>query len=260
LTLDLTDLQSFVPARLHLDAAYQWNRNEVSGVGLAPLDSLDAGGFWPPAYPPQRRETNTSFNDAVLYRAGLEFQTARATLFTEFSIDHFFSIPGIEWRDNPVLLTPGGIVHFHNGIDLLGAVDISLQSDTPPPELPRLPEWRLTLGLTYRLGLSLGDRDRDGIDKKKDQCPDVAEDFDGFQDEDGCPDLDNDGDGVPDDADLAPDLAEDPDGFEDQDGRPDMDNDGDGLADDRDECPNEPEDYDGDRDMDGCPDTGSGQP
>ena len=81
-----------------------------------------------------------------------------------------------------------------------------------------------------------------------------AEDFDGFADQDGCPDLDNDQDGIPDVKDLAPDLPEDVDGFEDSDGRPDRDNDGDGITDDKDACPNEAEDFDGDRDVDGCPD------
>ena len=35
---------------------------------------------------------------------------------------------------------------------------------------------------------SIGDRDGDGIKDDVDQCPDEPEDFDGFQDEDGCPD------------------------------------------------------------------------
>ena len=48
------------------------------------------------------------------------------------------------------------------------------------------------------------DRDGDGIPDDKDRCPDQAEDFDLFQDEDGCPDPDNDGDGVPDVADECP--------------------------------------------------------
>jgi hypothetical protein len=253
LTLDLTQLQSFVPTRLHANVGYRWNRNEARGVGLAPLDSLHDGGFWPPAYPPERLGTDTGFNDPMVYRAGIEFTTSRATLFTEFAWDDF-AIPGSEWRDNPVLLTPGGVVHFRNGLDLTGAVDISLQTDTPPAELPRLPEWRLTLGVTYRIGLALGDPDHDGITSKRDSCPNDAEDFDGYQDEDGCPDLDNDGDGIADRVDLAPDLAEDKDGFEDEDGRPDMDNDGDGIQDDKDQCPNAPEDYDGVDDLDGCPD------
>src|SRR5262249_25679318 len=33
------------------------------------------------------------------------------------------------------------------------------------------------------------DRDGDGIPDENDMCPDLPEDFDGFQDADGCPDL-----------------------------------------------------------------------
>ncbi len=36
------------------------------------------------------------------------------------------------------------------------------------------------------------DSDGDGITDDKDACPQAAEDKDGFQDEDGCADLDND--------------------------------------------------------------------
>ena len=50
----------------------------------------------------------------------------------------------------------------------------------------------------------LTDRDGDGIPDVKDRCPDEPEDFDGFEDEDGCPDLDNDKDGIPDAADKCP--------------------------------------------------------
>ncbi len=76
-----------------------------------------------------------------------------------------------------------------------------------------------------------GDRDGDGIPDSKDQCPDLAEDKDGFQDQDGCPDYDNDNDGIPDTKDKCPNEAEDRDGFEDQDGCPDPDNDKDGICD-----------------------------
>ncbi|MBC7978175.1 MAG: OmpA family protein [Myxococcales bacterium] len=98
------------------------------------------------------------------------------------------------------------------------------------------------------------DPDGDGIVGDADKCPNDAEDKDGFQDDDGCPDLDNDSDGVPDTADKCPNEAEDKDGFQDEDGCPDPDNDGDGLADAADKCPNEPEDKDGFQDEDGCPD------
>jgi outer membrane protein OmpA-like peptidoglycan-associated protein len=100
------------------------------------------------------------------------------------------------------------------------------------------------------------DRDADGIYDEVDACPDVAEDKDGFQDEDGCPEADNDGDGVLDTADGCPNMAEDKDGFEDQDGCPDYDNDGDGLVDPKDQCPLEPETVNGENDEDGCPDSG----
>jgi outer membrane protein OmpA-like peptidoglycan-associated protein len=98
------------------------------------------------------------------------------------------------------------------------------------------------------------DPDKDGIVGDADKCPNEAEDKDGFQDEDGCPDPDNDGDGVLDAADKCPNEAEDKDGFQDEDGCPDPDNDGDGIPDAADKCPMEPEDKDGFQDEDGCPD------
>jgi len=63
---------------------------------------------------------------------------------------------------------------------------------------------------------------------------------------------------VPDLIDLAPSLPEDFDGFEDADGRPDLDNDNDGIADRDDLCPDRPEDFDGIEDEDGCPDRNGG--
>lgn len=99
------------------------------------------------------------------------------------------------------------------------------------------------------------DRDGDGITDDMDLCPDVPEDKDGVEDEDGCPDetLDRDGDGIPDSVDQCPDEAEDKDGFQDPDGCPDVDNDGDGIFDVVDKCPDEGEDFDGFEDEDGCP-------
>jgi hypothetical protein len=131
------------------------------------------------------------------------------------------------------------------------------------------------------------DADGDGIEDSVDQCPELAEDHDGFEDADGCPDFDNDGDGVPDADDKCPRALEDQDGFQDEDGCPDPDNDhdgildaedacpleagvkdidpklngcpfrdqdGDGIVDARDRCPTRAEDRDGFQDEDGCPD------
>jgi len=98
------------------------------------------------------------------------------------------------------------------------------------------------------------DSDGDGIVDSHDKCPNEPEDKDGFQDEDGCPDLDNDNDGVPDAIDKCPNDPEDKDGFQDEDGCPDPDNDADGIPDKQDKCPNDPEDKDGFQDTDGCTD------
>jgi OmpA-OmpF porin, OOP family len=68
------------------------------------------------------------------------------------------------------------------------------------------------------------------------------------------PPPDPDGDGIVGASDKCPELAEDKDGFEDEDGCPDPDNDKDGIPDLRDKCPNEPETKNGYQDADGCPD------
>jgi OmpA-OmpF porin, OOP family len=150
------------------------------------------------------------------------------------------------------------------------------------------PDFRAFIGIVFEP--NIGDRDGDGIKDDVDKCPDDPEDFDGFEDADGCPDPDNDhdgipdeldkcpnepedfdgvedadgcpegeisdrdGDGIPDNVDKCPDDPEDKDGFQDADGCPDPDNDGDGIPDVRDNCPNDPEDKDGFQDADGCPD------
>ncbi len=98
------------------------------------------------------------------------------------------------------------------------------------------------------------DGDRDGVTDRLDRCVAVSEDVDGFEDDDGCPDVDDDRDGIPDALDACPRVAEDRDGFLDADGCPEPDNDNDGLTDARDACNNVPEDLDAFEDGDGCPD------
>ena len=101
----------------------------------------------------------------------------------------------------------------------------------------------------------VGDRDGDGIPDNVDKCPDQPENYNGYQDEDGCPDdPDTDGDGIPDSKDQCIMEPEDKDGYLDDDGCPDLDNDADGIPDSIDKCPNKPEDFDGFEDQDGCPD------
>jgi OmpA-OmpF porin, OOP family len=65
-------------------------------------------------------------------------------------------------------------------------------------------------------GCPVGDRDGDGFPDDEDACPDEP----GVE-PDGCPDLDADGDGIPIPQDLCPDEPETFNGFEDEDGCPD---------------------------------------
>jgi outer membrane protein OmpA-like peptidoglycan-associated protein len=85
----------------------------------------------------------------------------------------------------------------------------------PPPSEPDRPRVRISWK-KYE-----SDRDGDGIPDHLDKCPDEPEDFDGFEDEDGCPEHDNDNDGIPDHLDKCPNDPETFNGFEDEDGCPD---------------------------------------
>jgi outer membrane protein OmpA-like peptidoglycan-associated protein len=101
------------------------------------------------------------------------------------------------------------------------------------------------------------DTDGDGLADSKDSCVLSPEDKDSYLDEDGCPELDNDLDTILDanDKDAAGKVCindpEDPDGYEDADGCPEPDNDKDQVVDLEDQCPNEPGVVGGDKP--GCP-------
>jgi hypothetical protein len=64
---------------------------------------------------------------------------------------------------------------------------------------------------------------------------------------------DRDGDGIPDDADQCPELPEDKDGIQDDDGCPEDDADGDGILDEHDACPLVPGVASEDPKLNGCP-------
>lgn len=147
-----------------------------------------------------------------------------------------------------------------------------------------VPAGRVLAGVLY--SNEVGDADGDGLSDRSDDCPTIAEDPDGFEDDDGCLDDDNDGDRVADTSDRCPDKAEVINGYQDDDGCPDEvadtdkdgipdeadkcpelagklrrpdfygcpDTDEDGVADPVDKCPEGAEDTDGFEDLDGCPD------
>jgi outer membrane protein OmpA-like peptidoglycan-associated protein len=89
------------------------------------------------------------------------------------------------------------------------------------------------------------DQDGDGIADLDDRCPTLAEDKDGFEDADGCPDPDNDKDGIVDAADACPLVP----GPVENHGCPDTDRDGDSVVDRLDNCPDEK----GPPENQGCP-------
>ncbi len=106
-----------------------------------------------------------------------------------------------------------------------GDVAFALGGGGPIPLATAAPfgEPRFRFDLAIRYAPTGRDTDGDGIPDARDKCPLEPEDFDGFQDADGCPDPDNDHDGIPDAVDKCPNQPEDFDGFEDADGCPDRD-------------------------------------
>jgi outer membrane protein OmpA-like peptidoglycan-associated protein len=116
-------------------------------------------------------------------------------------IDHWF---GEHWRMTGFLGT--GLSTGVGSPDVRAGVGIAYGDN--PPYRPRPAPTR-------------GDRDGDGVGDDQDRCADEAEDLDGFQDGDGCPEADNDGDGVPDVDDACPRAPETLNGISDEDGCPD---------------------------------------
>jgi hypothetical protein len=153
---------------------------------------------------------------------------------------------GVHYQLDPLQLGVAvgcGVIDGPGAPTLRGVVTLAYSQRLVAPRTPppfKLPE----------------DADRDGVPDSRDQCPHVAEDWDGFDDDDGCPDRDDDGDGIPDAQDKCPTQPEDKDGFDDDDGCPDPDNDHDGIPDARDACVLQPETINGVTDEDGCPDEG----
>lgn len=147
----------------------------------------------------------------------------------------------------PVELLVSARYRFPFGLSVGGGVGKGLSAGFGSPDVRFFATAAMAFSITP-------DKDKDGIKNKDDACPEEPEDFDEFEDADGCPDPDNDGDQIADVEDACPDAPEDFDEFEDADGCPELDNDGDGIEDTEDSCPMDAEDVDTYEDEDGCPD------
>ena len=238
-----------------------------SPAGTQLAFSLEAGAVF---------RTTTAFHDisqgnGMLWGAGASYHILPALdldveVFGELDPGGLHAAPTGTEAMGPakVLDAIEGLAGIHYQLER--RVSVGLAAGRGLTNAPGMPAWRGVLAVTITPTAAkpiaakqvYADSDHDGIPDDVDRCPNEPEDRDGFQDDDGCPDLDNDNDGIPDAQDKCPNEPEDKDGFEDQDGCPDPDNDHDGIPDRLDKCPDQAETINGIDDEDGCPDTGSG--
>ena len=227
---------SFLVAGLQASAGYTWRNDRSEWTpGVVQGDSLPwRFALW--------GRVGKAMHTALEHRAELAM---RGELPVSPSAPFGFG-EGPSAKLSPTLLSAAISWALNSGEDLrlLTALETSLV------DAPGSPAFRAVVGLNF--APHLRDADGDGIPDDVDACLQAREDFDGFQDEDGCPEADNDNDGFGDKDDACPNQAgvasEDPR----RQGCPERDSDGDGVPDDDDGCPNEPgPKVDGD--CTGCP-------
>ena len=170
---------------------YVVNADGTNPQQVTAFDGPDVEPAWSPdgKYLAFTREQNKNWNVWMV-----EIATGRQTQLT---IHEKFD-GGPTWAKD-------GTIYFHS--DRAGNWDIWSMKPagySPEPETP-----------------PVVDADGDGYLDDVDQCVGDPEDFDGYSDEDGCPDPDNDNDGVPDVKDACPNVRETINGFKDADGCPD---------------------------------------
>ncbi len=209
------------------------------------------------------------FQDILFYSTAAEYEASSfIRFFGEFYHESRFNKLGDrEFSTEPTTVTFGGVAQTPVGLDFYAGLVMGLNDQFIPVQyafekttdlhrfsIKASPDLSMFFEVTWNGFILKQDNDGDGIMNKDDKCPDQAEDKDGFQDDDGCPDPDNDKDGINDKEDKCPMDPEDKDGFQDADGCPDPDNDKDGIPDLKDKCPGAPETMNGFEDEDGCPD------
>lgn len=169
--------------------------------------------------------------------------------------DAFATVPLVTRVPTDSLTTLEGFVGARYATDQARDVEVFAGVGLPLTNTALTPAWRGLVGLSY--APRGNDTDGDRIIDADDRCVTEVEDRDQFEDDDGCPDLDNDSDTVPDTSDRCPNEPEDADNFEDADGCPDADNDSDGVTDTDDQCPNDAAGEHPDPERAGCaiPDT-----
>ncbi len=163
----------------HAGLGYRWREKKPAGVPVGNEITIALAGTY-------------AWSDSL--ELDLEAVAGRQT-----------SVDGPGAVETPLELLAGA-VYYQGDWRLHAAAGVGLTNGLGSPDL------RVLAGVRYARRLrdngGFGDRDGDGILDKDDDCPDSAEDADGFQDEDGCPEVDNDGDGILDEEDKCPSLPE----------------------------------------------------
>lgn len=169
------------------------------------------------------RETSTFFNivagNELVYAAALGYRFGGLDGDTEvgFELNGALGLEQLDAEESPLEAFLFARHDLNPEWEIIGGPGVGLI------EGYGVPTFRGFIGVRYRP--TSHDQDHDGIADSVDECPRYAEDRDGIEDADGCPE-------------------EDP------------DSDRDGVADVDDECPEDKETINGHEDDDGCPDSG----
>ncbi|MBN1234410.1 MAG: OmpA family protein [Candidatus Coatesbacteria bacterium] len=213
-TLDLIKEAPDAPFRFHANVGYQMHNKEV--------------------YPSAHQ---------LPFGIGIEFPTQWVTGMLEWYWAPYLGNENIKPTNSPHYISPGVRLTTPVGFSMTLLANFGLGEDLDAKGMASLPaDWKwgsseadkafgtrnrlfpsvgFALGLSFASALIPPDRDHDKIQDNKDKCPDEPEDYDGFEDEDGCPDVDNDKDGIPDTKDKCPNSPETVNSYQDDDGCPD---------------------------------------
>jgi uncharacterized protein (TIGR03382 family) len=145
-------------------------------------------------YRPEHNYVSSDQGTEMVGRAGLFIPVARQRLMTSLELDMAARAAG---RDafralgSPILAMLGARYHFAGGIRAGAGVGAGLT------EAPGSPAVRVIFTVGYEpeppppraIAPRINDRDGDGIPDDLDKCPDQPEDYNGVQDDDGCPDI-----------------------------------------------------------------------
>ncbi|HWU90738.1 MAG TPA: OmpA family protein, partial [Kofleriaceae bacterium] len=192
------------------------SENSFTGDGGVGGEVLATGGFVTPDYRvivnggvrfrPEADYVTSDQGTEFIGRAGVVVPFADHRLNTSLELDVLARTSGgdaYKELGSPILALLGARYHFASGLRAGAGIGMGLT------EAPGSPTVRTLVTIGYspepkkpRKGPSPGfaDSDGDGIPDHLDKCPQLAEDIDGVEDHDGCPDPDGDKDKIVDGA------------------------------------------------------------